>query len=1826
MVGKNNLKKKLEQDAQRIPHYGLRKLSIGITSVLLSTTLYFGTTSTAHAADHSAATNADTTELTDSQNNLNSSTASLRSTATASNQTTTTASTDSETNNTSTVATLSPQSDNDQASSLTASLNDGTQMTITRNTIGATGDTTPITVTVSYVNYHNGDQYKVALPGGEAYTVTDPSNQKLTVSGTSNVSSQAADGGYTITNTFTQDATGSNGVVQTFTLTPKNNYAAFSMLPMTEIGDVLKHIVLTKVAADGTTSSTSLAITQTITPQMAPSFGRTKPQSSAKLLFPNTDYTYELKIGETSGVATGNDYGSDLINSAVNTSTTITIPVPAGFTLNSAQTATVNSFTDGTTITQPGGSGTNIIITVPKGAGRQAYQGNGHGYQLVGSYQIEQPKEDLTVTAADKITIDQTVTKADGSTYHIVKQVGPWTDQIKGANSEAIIPKVVISGLTYASSQQIPMNSEANKPVLYFGFSNPTSANLTNLALTMTIADGLNVNRIVTPIDNVNLAGTTEYAYTATLSDGSTKAGTVKAGEALILDNDLYFTKIIFQPNLVAAGATTDLSHYPNANQMVAFLLYGTVAPKKSDGTIIKDGTELDSSIQSVVQYTTNDGTVHTETSTVNANQTVSQETASEGTFAYQSQTQPGFPNPQRSGYLSVSTNGNSSVTSHSIFEPVFYYVLPAETFYDDSGLQGGNGSVAPIVTTFNANGREVIKIDYTGTGYNFDTSKGANNLIWIMNSPLAMKSSDWSIYVYSPTTKLLNTKATDDSNYQTSYTDGQSDNVYLLGKGIWNISAASATGTPTQAKGNQNAVYVVNGSSDDKGNGELSFQFRIYNSQDKALTNAVSVINLVDSSSTTESAFHLSGPVSVANSNVKVLYSTSQLTNSGTAQGTQPDLTNFVSADQVSDWSKIQSVALVLGTISAHDGSDIFTLNGTDLTIAQDAGKKMGLHTYLFTDELSPVTASIERNANVTINGSSTVTAGLVDVDGNPVSAVDLSDLTKTYKDNVDTMNQSDFALTSKDRDAINAYLATLNQIDDGYVYSLSPDITIKNGQRTWATNAPNNTAAFGNTVQYYFDSDVVQYHIVRQLQKHTLSYSIVDQTTGKTLVTKTTLGTGTPRDTTSAEKALYQQAVENYTKLGYVVVTQPTIPGKFGKKDQELKVVLTHGVATITPDTAADDVPANSAVQPSDLSKHVGLQIQYQNSDQTPFTGSIPTNATNQRVTLTGTAYVDRVTGELTNAPVKDANGNAVVDQNNTATPTITWTSATTAAVTSPNENGYTALTNEIPAITVTVGNHESDLNDSNSTNVTITKDSQNSTIKRTVKYIPKLQRITYTVHDASTGDNLTNKQFLGKGESNSSTSGLTDDYQSIIKSYQDQGYIVTAESLPTNFDSDDQTDQNVVITLTHPVKRISGTDSNIPANSTVKANDLKKTATLTVNFVNSDGTSFKGTQPDNARQSINLIGTTYIDLITGQPTNAPVKDAKGNDIVDSNNTATPTITWTSATTTAVTSPSETGYHPATSQINPISVTVDNDATKDSGLTSGDQVVLGKDTQNAEITRTVTYAKDPTAQVTYLDQDRNNQEIPDTGSGLLTGIAGQTISYSTKDTLARLKQHGYVLVTNGFDPDGNAPVYDSDDTDTHQYTVVLKHATTTVSPDQPKSTTDPLPDNPSQNYPSGVDESDLNKTITRTIVLHNPNGTITKVPQIVHLTRTATVDEVTGDVTYSGWSTGEWPAYQVPTINGSTASQTVVAPVEVGIDTADTTVDVYYTAIPKPTTNANQPGTSTGTHSSQPQQKSQQLPQTGNRSDNNALIGLGIASVLGMFGLLGNQRRKDQ
>ena len=98
----------------------------------------------------------------------------------------------------------------------------------------------------------------------------------------------------------------------------------------------------------------------------------------------------------------------------------------------------------------------------------------------------------------------------------------------------------------------------------------------------------------------------------------------------------------------------------------------------------------------------------------------------------------------------------------------------------------------------------------------------------------------------------------------------------------------------------------------------------------------------------------------------------------------------------------------------------------------------------------------------------------------------------------------------------------------------------------------------------------------------------------------------------------------------------------------------------------------------------------------------------------------------------------------------------------------------------------------------------------------------------------------------------------------------------------------------------------------------------------------------------------------------------------------------------------------------------------------------------------------------------------------------------------------------------------------------------------------------------PSEIKVDDLQTTRRRGWVLHNASkGTVqTQGIQVVTLKRTATIDEVTRQVQYGAWSTGQWAALTVPeapagyhrVVHGDLGAQNVT------IDTPETTVTVDY------------------------------------------------------------------
>lgn len=213
-----------------------------------------------------------------------------------------------------------------------------------------------------------------------------------------------------------------------------------------------------------------------------------------------------------------------------------------------------------------------------------------------------------------------------------------------------------------------------------------------------------------------------------------------------------------------------------------------------------------------------------------------------------------------------------------------------------------------------------------------------------------------------------------------------------------------------------------------------------------------------------------------------------------------------------------------------------------------------------------------------------------------------------------------------------------------------------------------------------------------------------------------------------------------------------------------------------------------------------------------------------------------------------------------------------------------------------------------------------------------------------------------------------------------------------------------------------------------------------------------------------------------------------------------------------------------------------------------------IAKLTPNAEtedITVTVAFKPDQhTMHINYVNSQGDvikSQEV--------TGHTGET-------KIVELSAPAEWLITDGSTK--KAVVFGTDGA--QDITINIEYARIYVEPTDPKTVTDPLPDNPAKFYPAGVGYDDLNKAVTRTITIVDPKANSQKIiTQIVRFTRRAVVDEVVGTlVGYTNWQTTNavWDGIDVNSLYpGYTPSSQVVAKT-VTVNDADQTPEITFTA----------------------------------------------------------------
>lgn len=976
----------------------------------------------------------------------------------------------------------------------------------------------PEVITLNATNVHAGDEIVIKVKKGSAY---DLNNENLPI-GNVNAYDQ---GDYRV---YELNITASGKFAYKITAKKYNNYWG-QPAPMPDTGVTDKDIQWSINGQD----QAPLSFKQTIIPQLtadtvyiANSYGASygAVSSTIKKVIPNQDYNFVYKMTENNGITHDGSYASNTINSAVNYGSTITIPVPENFLLNHDATIKANTELDlidkrnadpQITITQAG-IGQDIIITVPKGRSKQAAGGE-QPYVLNGKFVYDQnnlPEHDTTVEAKDNSFIDQTYT-ADGQKIQATGGVFKVTIAGKDYKPQSGDLNLGVGGAVNNNELLLDSNPTNDPKVVNWFTYNNNSNGITDAKIQLDLADGLHVTGIKTPKDlgtiYNNIGNIKSYTYEITLTNGKKVTGTVAAGETVSPSDNVGIRSIIFTPDTKTIGRNTKTDGLPNVGKISdqtanlsqnLFIAYGNLNDTYDDGTTkVKVDDKLTSSITIFGSNFKSkpDGT-KVVSYRASGTQTIidsSKFTASLGTWTYQPSTKPG---QQSAGEISL--NGGGSGNYSYIYEPIFYYVVPGNAVFSGNSVdrlnKNGNQSPSPIVTSYLVNGHQIVKVDYTGTNYQYNTATGANDSLHLDNANNQTgKTLPWEVYIYSKDIKIVTNgakgqflTASDAEKFGSSLKLGP-NKFYYIGGGNWTTATASAVVMADAANGNKNnGLYFQQASSDDKGTNQMSFRVNVVNYDTVTdLHNAIGFVNLptIGYNNSTLN-FSLSGPVDA--NDQTVLYSTTT-TDLPTGVGTAtPSTDHFLTEKQVRDeiakgemsWSDVKSIAIKYDTVKANTATKDIYIYGTDKNIAQDAGKVGKLAWGLYGGNgMAPL---VNKNAStITVSGTSTIDVRLHYKDPDEKDQyINVPSMSKTYNDNVDAMNESDFSQSIPTELIPKGYELVLK--DGQAVKSI-----INNGGKTWTTDAPDGSAQFGKTVIYNFDHDTVQFELTPKIDKATQS-----------------------------------------------------------------------------------------------------------------------------------------------------------------------------------------------------------------------------------------------------------------------------------------------------------------------------------------------------------------------------------------------------------------------------------------------------------------------------------------------------------------------------------------------------------------------------------------------------------------------------------------------------------------------------------------------------------------------------------------------------------------
>ena len=539
-----------------------------------------------------------------------------------------------------------------------------------------------------------------------------------------------------------------------------------------------------------------------------------------------------------------------------------------------------------------------------------------------------------------------------------------------------------------------------------------------------------------------------------------------------------------------------------------------------------------------------------------------------------------------------------------------------------------------------------------------------------------------------------------------------------------------------------------------------------------------------------------------------------------------------------------------------------------------------------------------------------------------------------------------------------------------------------------------------------------------------------------------------------------------------------------KPGEDNSPVTVPVEHGKAVVDhnhPKSPSDVIPGTDIHYPAGVSQDDLNGMQERIINVTKPDGS--KNSIDQKVPVYRDATVDEVTGKVTYtdwAPVKSGEGFAKVDLPSIKDEYKTYEPAVT-------ENGQNkVLPNDAyPAAAINPkGSSKPAIVD---VHYVVTEDNTPDAVQggRDVVFAdPTGKQIGKGTVKGTEGTNAPVKGNDGK------IPGLPD------------GYVPSKDAPTTVYIPKPGEDHSpVTIPVEHgkavvdhnhpknPSDVIPGTDIHYPAG--VSQDDLTGTQERIINI----------TKPDGSRHSVDQKVPVYrdatVDEVTGEVTYTDWTPAKRGDKFDS--IAIPAI-----------KDGHKVYEPAVTVNGKNQVLPDDTYPAASVNPKGDNKPVVVDVQYV-----VTKDDTPTAVEVGRDVIFTDPTGKQIGKGTIKGTEGTDVPI--KGDVGRVPG-----LPDGYVPSKNAPTtvhIPKPGEDHSPVTIPVEHGKAVVDHNHPKNPSDVIPGT-DIHYPKGVARDDLNGVQEHIINITKPDGTTQTVDQKVPVYRDATIDEVTGNVTYDDWA----------------------------------------------------------------------------------------------------------